>query len=107
MQKRRSGEIVSTDAEKFYDILVHSLASITAQYWGLPLHTIAMLLSTLEVMTFFLRTGFGYFYIIYGGKKQQSLSKTVPSERRWAGIMDTHNQLNHKASPKKRPLNYS
>ena len=47
--------------------MIHSLASITAQSWGLPLHTISTILSTLQGMTFFLRTGFGDSDISYGG----------------------------------------
>ena len=57
------------DTEKLYDRVVHSVAPILAQSWGLPLQTISMLLSTLQVMKFSLRIGFGDSDISYGGTR--------------------------------------
>ena len=47
--------------------MVHSVALIAAQYWVLPLHTISMLLFTVQVMNCLLSTYFGDSYISYGG----------------------------------------
>ena len=59
-------------AAQWYDRVVYSVAFIEAQYWGSPLHTISMILSTLQVMTFFFGKGFGYSYIIYEGTSNTS-----------------------------------
>ena len=64
---RITGGPSSTDAVKFYDRLVHSVFSIEDQLWGLPLHTISMLLPTLQLMILFIRTWFGDSDISYGG----------------------------------------
>ena len=45
-------------AAQCYDRVVHSVASISEQYWVIPLHKISISLSTLQVMKFFLRTVF-------------------------------------------------
>ena len=63
----RPGRLGSKDAAKCYDRLLQSVALIAEQYWGLPLHTISMIISTLQVMNFSLRTGFGYLEISFGG----------------------------------------
>ena len=55
------------DTVQRYDIVVHSVASIAAQFCGLPLHIISLILSTLQLITYFLRTVFGYSGISYGG----------------------------------------
>ena len=47
------------DAAHCYNIVVHSVAYIAYQSWGILIHTITILLSTLQLMIFFLGTGFG------------------------------------------------
>ena len=64
---RNRGGLRSKDADQWYDIVVHLVAFISAQSWGLPLPNIPTLLSTLLVMTFFLIMGFGYSDCIYRG----------------------------------------
>ena len=65
-QMRRPRRLGYMNAEIFYDRVVHTIASISARSWGLPFNVISMLLSTLQVMTFSLRTGFEDLDIIYG-----------------------------------------
>ena len=65
-----SGGIGSADAVKCCNIVVHSVALVAAQYLFLPLHTISMILSTLQVVNFFLRKVFGDSDISYGGTSE-------------------------------------
>ena len=53
------------DTSQCYDRVVHSVALVTAKYWGLPVHTISMLLSDLQIITFSLSKVAGYSYISY------------------------------------------
>ena len=56
-------------AAQLYGRVAHSVSLIAAQYWGLPLHMISMLLSTLQLMTFSLGRGFGDSGISYGSTR--------------------------------------
>ena len=51
--------ITSVDASTCYDRIAHAIASLVFQAFGVPATAIKTMLSTIENMKFFLRTGFG------------------------------------------------
>ena len=66
-QLRRPGGLGSFDAAQCYDKIVHLFCLLGAQSWGMPLPAIVMLLLTIQLMTFFLRTGYGVSDCSYDG----------------------------------------
>jgi len=58
-QKRHSAAIGCVDLEQCYDRIAHSIASLGAQRWGVPIQAITCLLTTIQLMVFFLRTAHG------------------------------------------------
>jgi hypothetical protein len=58
-QARVPAAIASIDASNCYNRIVHAMASLVFQAFGVPASTINSMLSTIENMKFFLRTGFG------------------------------------------------
>lgn len=59
--------IPSVDLGNCYDAVAHPIASIALQAFQVPLVTVALSLSVLQTMTFFLRTGYGVSQVGYGG----------------------------------------
>ena len=58
-QTRRSAGIASVDADNCYDRIAHAIASLVFQAFGVPLSATESMLTTIQEMKFFLRTGFG------------------------------------------------
>jgi hypothetical protein len=75
-QTRRSTGISAVNADNCYDCIVHLIASLVFQALGVPQEAVVSLLSTIQDMQFFLRTGFGDSKAYAGstdGKKTQGL----------------------------------
>jgi len=58
-QTCRSAGIASVDADNCYDRIAHTIASLVFQAFGVPLSATESMLTTIQEMKFFLRTGFG------------------------------------------------
>jgi hypothetical protein len=58
-QARVPAAIASVHASNCYDRIAHAIASLVFQAFGVPATAIEMMLSTIENMKIFLRTGFG------------------------------------------------
>jgi hypothetical protein len=58
-QKHISAAISSVYLEQCYDCIAHSIASLGAQCWGIPICAITSLLTTIQHMVFFLWTAHG------------------------------------------------
>jgi hypothetical protein len=58
-QARVPVAIAFVNASNCYDRIAHAMASLVFQAFGLPASTIKSMLSAIENMKFFLRTGFG------------------------------------------------
>ena len=58
-QTRRSAGLASVDADNCYDRIAHAIASLVFQAFGVPLSALEAMLTTIQEMKFFLRTGFG------------------------------------------------
>jgi len=58
-QTRRSAEVASEDVDNCYDRIAHAIASLVFQAFGGPLSASESMLTTIQEMKFFLRTGFG------------------------------------------------
>jgi hypothetical protein len=58
-QTRRSAGLASVDADNCYDRIAHAIASLVFQAFGVPLSASEAMLTTIQEMKFFLRTGFG------------------------------------------------
>ena len=56
-------------ASQCYGRVFYYIASLLALSYGLPLPSISMLLSTLQVMSVFLSMGFGELDVSYGGTR--------------------------------------
>ncbi len=59
-QTRRSAGVVAVDKDNCYDQIAHTIASLVFQAFGVPLLASELMLSTIQEMKFFLRTGFGH-----------------------------------------------
>jgi hypothetical protein len=66
-QARVPSAITSVDASNCYDRIAHAIASLVFQAFGVPTTAIETMLSTIENMKFFLRTGFGDSTTFAGG----------------------------------------
>lgn len=66
-QKRCVGAIASVDAQACYDRITHSVASLCCQRLGVPARVMETMLTTIQGMKFFLRTGYGDSTNFYGG----------------------------------------
>jgi hypothetical protein len=55
-QKKCSAAITGVDLVQCYDRIAHSIASLGSQHWGVPVNAITCLLTTIQLMVFFLRT---------------------------------------------------
>ena len=58
-QTRRSAGVASVDTDNCYDQIAHATASLVFQAFGVPLLASESMLSIIQEMKFFLRTGFG------------------------------------------------
>ena len=58
-QARVPAAIASIDASNCYDRIAHAMASLVFQAFGVPASAVDSMLSAIENMKFFLRTGFG------------------------------------------------
>jgi len=58
-QTRKSAGISSVDADNCYDRIAHPVASMVFQALGVPREAASSMLSTIQDMRFYLRTGFG------------------------------------------------
>jgi len=58
-QTRKSAGLASVDADNCYDRIAHAIASLVFQAFGVPLSASEAMLTTIQEMKFFLRTGFG------------------------------------------------
>jgi hypothetical protein len=77
-QARVPVAIASVGASNCYDRIAHEMASLVFQAFGVPASAIDSMLSTIENMKFFLRTGFGNLTKFAGGRipiKTQGLTQ--------------------------------
>ncbi len=58
-QSRRPAGIALVDADNCYDRIAHAIASLVFQSFGVPTAAAESMLTTIQEMKFFLRTGFG------------------------------------------------
>ncbi len=58
-QMRRSAGVASVDADNCYDRIAHAIVSLVFQAFGVPSTVAESMLTTIQEMIFFLRTGFG------------------------------------------------
>jgi hypothetical protein len=58
-QTRRTAGIASVDADNCYNRIAHAIASLVFQAFGVPSTAAESMLTTIQEMNFFLRTGFG------------------------------------------------
>ena len=61
--------VVCADFSQCYDSVAHPIASVGLQAWGVPLMMVKVMLSVLQTMRFFIRSGFGDATESYGGSE--------------------------------------
>ena len=66
-QVRAPAAIAFVDASNCYDRIAHAMASLVFQAFGVPVTAVESMLSTIENVKFFLRTGFGDSTSFAGG----------------------------------------
>jgi hypothetical protein len=71
-QLRRSAGLASVDANNCYDRIVHQMASMVFQLFGMPNPAIKSILTTIQDMKFYLRTGYGGSTGYAGGSNDPS-----------------------------------
>lgn len=59
--------VCSVDFHSCYHSVAHPIASVALQAWGVPFMLVKIMLSVLQTMQFYLRTGFGDGTSSYGG----------------------------------------
>jgi len=104
-QARVPAAIASVDASNCYDRIAHTMASLVFQPFGVPESAIGSMLSAIENMKFFLRTGFGDSTKFVGGGiriKTQGLTQgNGASLAGWAVIsiviLNAHRKKGHVA----------
>ena len=74
-QLRRPAGLASVDADNCYDRIAHPMASMVFQSFGVPTPAIESMLTTIQNMKFFLRTGYGDSTKYAGG---ESMDVTDP-----------------------------
>ena len=102
-QARVPAAIASVDASNCYDRIAHAMASLVIQAFGVPPTAAELMLSMIENMTFFLRTGFGDSTSFAGGgvsiKTQGMCQGNGTSPACWAVIsiciLIAHRQKGH------------
>jgi hypothetical protein len=73
-QLRRPMGLALVDANNCYDRIAHPMASMVFQAFGVPTGPIRSMLTTLQEMRFFLRTGYGDSTGYVGGNKGLSIT---------------------------------
>jgi hypothetical protein len=68
-----SASISGVDFHSCYDSVQHPLTSVALQAWGVSLMMVKVMLSVLQTMRFFLRTGYGDSEHSYGGTPDDPL----------------------------------
>ncbi len=58
-QSQRPAGITAVDADNCYDQIAHLIASLVFQSMGIPITATMSMLSTIQDMRFYLRTGYG------------------------------------------------
>jgi hypothetical protein len=58
-QKKCSAAITGADLAQCYDHIAHAITSLGSQLWGIPVRAITCLLTTIQLMVFFLHTAHG------------------------------------------------
>jgi hypothetical protein len=71
-QKKCSAAICCVDLEQCYDHIAHSIASLGARRWGVPQLVITCLLTTVQLMLFFLRAAHGDSDSFYSASTDQA-----------------------------------
>jgi hypothetical protein len=102
-QARAPAAIASVDASNCYDRITHAMASLVFQAFGVPVTAVESMLSTIENMKFFLRTGFGDSTSFAGGgisiKTQGMCQGNGASPAGWAVIsiciLNAHGKKGH------------
>jgi hypothetical protein len=72
-QTRQPAGLASVDADNCYDRIAHPIASMTFQAFSVPTPAIKAMLSTIQDMRFFLRTGYGDSANFSGGNKDNPI----------------------------------
>jgi hypothetical protein len=72
--------VASVDADNCYDRIAHAMASMVFQAFGTPTSALVAMLSTIQEMKFFLRTGFGDSKTFAQSRRNQN-TRDVPRER--------------------------
>ena len=72
-QLRRPAGLASVDADNCYDRIAHPMASMVFQAFGVPTGPVRSMLTTIQDMRFYLRTGYGDSEGYVGGNKGSSL----------------------------------
>jgi hypothetical protein len=90
-QARVPAVIASVDASNCYDRIVHAMASLIFQAFGVPRTAIESMLGAMEDMKLFLRTGFGVLATFYGSgiralKHKNCVMATRQHRKGWAVI---------------------
>ena len=75
-QLRRPAGLASVDADNCYDRIAHPMVSIVMQAFGVPAEACESMLSTIQDMKFYLRTGYGDSKEFVGGPKGDSYEAT-------------------------------
>jgi hypothetical protein len=71
-QLRRSASLASVDANNCYNRIAHPMASMVFQSFGVPTPAIKFILTTIQNMKFYLRTGYGDSTGYAGGSNDSS-----------------------------------
>ena len=72
-QLRRPAGLASVDADNCYDCIAHPMASMIFQSFGVPTPAIESMLTTIQNMKFFLRTGYGDSTNYAGGESMDKI----------------------------------
>jgi hypothetical protein len=102
-QARIPAAIASVNASNCYDRIAHAMASLVFQAFGVPASAVGSMLSAIENMKFFLRTGFGDSTKFAGGgiriKTQDLTQGNGASVAGWAVIsiviLNAHGKKGH------------
>ncbi len=102
-ETRRSAGISSVDADNCYDRIAHPIASMVFQSLGVPQEAATSMLSTIQDMRFFPRTGFGdskaYAGLTRGKKTQGMCQGNGPAPAGWTvtsiTMIEAHKRKGH------------
>jgi hypothetical protein len=75
-QKKFLAAICCMDLEQCYNHIAHSIASLGAQQWGVPQVAITCLLTTVQLMLFFLSTVHGDSESVYSDSTNQAVQNS-------------------------------